>query len=148
MKTNKLFPIFLFVLSPMVITSCSKKGASGSISGEVVDENAVYTATLNPCNGDEQYQKNHILKGKHNVSANLPKQCAKDAPSRENYNFVGWSTQYDKNSGMGAKDHRILDNIVTFNNQNIVLYAIYQKTGIDSETAQAELTKWKSLKKY
>lgn len=145
MKTNKLFPIFLFVLSPMIITSCSKKGASGSISGEVVDENAIYTATLNPCNGDEQYQKDHILKGKHNVSANLPKQGAKDAPSRENYNFVGWSTQYDKNSGMGAKDHRILDNIVTFNNQNIVLYAIYQKTGIDSETAQAELAKWKEM---
>lgn len=145
MKTNKLFPIFLFVLSPMVITSCSKKGASGSISGEVVDENAIYTATLNPCNGDEQYQKDHVLKGKHGTFANLPRQGNGITPTKDGYNFAGWSTQYDKNSGMGAKDHRLSDNVVAFDSQNIVLYAIYNKTGIDSATAEAELAKWKEM---
>lgn len=140
MKKNML-PGLLLVLAPMALVSCTGKSASSSAT-DPVDENAVYTATLNPCNGDEQYLKEHVLSGKHGVSQALPKKGNGIVPTKEGYNFVGWSTHYDKNSGMGDKNYRDEDNVITFDNKNLVLYAIYAKTGISEELATAELAKW------
>ena len=140
MKKNML-PGLLFVLAPMVLVSCTGKSASSSATDNY-DPNAVYTCTLNPCNGDDNYLKSHVLSGGHGVSQALPRKGNGIVPTKEGYNFVGWSTHYDKNSGMGDKNYRDEDNIVTFDNQNLVLYAIYAKTGISEELATAELAKW------
>ena len=138
-----LLPIFLLAVTPMVITSCKgKTGTSSTISGEVIDKNAVYKCIVNPCNGDETYLKEHVLTGKYGTSAALPQKGNGIMPTKEGYNFVGWSKKYDKHTGMGDKAYRIQDNFVHFENGNQVVYAIYMKTGISNEIAEAELAKW------
>ena len=142
MKNNKLLPLFLLVLAPMVITSCTKKNSTSSaLSSSVIDENAYYKVTLNPCSGnkeaDANFAKEHVISGRYNTIQPLPA-----GPAKEDYKFSGWSTKYDKNTGMGAKSHKLTENQFKIQGANQVLYGVYIRTGLPDEQAQAELQKW------
>ena len=143
MNKKYILPLFLLAISPMVISSCSSDGASGggitpSSSSEVLK------ITLNPCNGDTQYTKNNVIScNGHNIIKQLPSGNA--APTKAGYTFVGWSTKYDKNTGMGSKAYRVDKNQVEVKDSNMVLYAVYVREGLPEAQAQAELEKWAAV---
>ena len=142
MKKRQLLPLFLLVLSPMVITSCVKRsGTSSALSSSVIDETAQYRVTLNPCSGnkeaDEAFAKNNAISGRYNTIQRLP-----NGPEKTDYKFTGWSTKYDKNTGMGAKSHKLPDNEFKIQGSNQVLYGVYIRTGLPEEQSKQELQKW------
>ena len=138
MNKKHILPLFLLAVSPMAISSCSANGGAAK-EMQAASSFGSLRITLNPCNGDNDYIKNNVIISEE---TNVIKQLPTSGPEKDNYDFVGWSTRYDKNTGMGDKNYICSGNKVVVKEENMVLYAVYKRSGLPEDQAQQELAKW------
>lgn len=130
MKVRKYLPYALMISSLAALASCStiKANADGTINehletlqvatGTVTRQGPIYTLTLNPC---VEGLKIQTRKGKTGASITLPTTPGK----RDGYSFVGWSPKFD--GKMGTKADLIEEAAYVMGEDNVVLYAVWQK---------------------
>lgn len=130
MKNNHVGRASLLALACLsLLSSCAEMGGNAlGAAGPIKALDPTYTLVLNPCfGGKEKYGYQYGKEGQ-TISALSP------APSREGYVFDGWSTSYDRKSGLGVPADIVTS--YTFGSDNDVLYGVYAKKEVAHHTPE------------
>ncbi len=128
--SKKIIPIIsLFLSVPALAVACSDPSSDSSLSTYSLENQAVYTLTLNTCGGFLGTTKKTGKKGETIDLTNLRSR-------KDGYAFYAWSKEYDPATGMGKEGATITDNKFTFGDSNATLYALYYSSSPTDHTEE------------
>lgn len=122
---KKLLPLIaLSAVAVIAASSFAISNASYELFAVGREDYAVYTITLNPCNGTTNMT---IRTGSAGDTVTLT------TPTYSKHSFLGWSTDYDPSTKMGTTANLISGSTFTIGNDNQVLYAVWQSAATHTE---------------